>query len=87
VEAEAGMESAHEGRRLGRQWANLAREEYEFTEEAEDLKALVRAFEGFAETEQAYYQAVYDYNVSLARLERAVGVAFTSPDSSSRRSD
>lgn len=84
--AEAGLESAHEGRRLGRQWVSLARDEYEFTEEAQDLKALVSAFEGFAETEQTYHQAVYDYNVALARLERAVGVAFTSP-SSARRSD
>ena len=84
--AEAGLESSHEGRRLGRQWVSLARDEYEFTEEAQDLKALVSAFEGFAETEQTYHQAVYDYNVALARLERAVGVAFTSP-SSARRSD
>ena len=37
--------------------------------------------------EQVYYQAVYNYNVALARLERAVGVAFTSPEFSSRRSD
>ena len=87
VDAKTGMESAYEGRRLGRQWVSLAREEYEFTEEAESLKALVNAFEGFAETEQVYYQAVYNYNVALARLERAVGVAFTSPKSSSRRSD
>jgi outer membrane protein TolC len=87
VEAEAGLEASHEGRRLGRQWISLARDEYEFTEEAQDLKALVSAFEGFAETEQAYHQAVYDYNVALARLERAVGVAFTSPSSSARRSD
>lgn len=86
AEAKAGLESSHEGRRLGRQWVNLAREEYEFTEEAEDLKALVSAFEGFAETEQAYHQAVYNHNVTLARLERAVGVAFP-PPASARRSD
>ncbi len=86
AEAKAGLESSHEGRRLGRQWVNLARDEYEFTEEAKDLKALVSAFEGFAETEQAYHQAVYDYNVALARLERAVGMAFTPPPSA-RRSD
>jgi len=85
-EAQAELESSREARRLGRQWLNLAREEYEFTEEAEELKALVSAFEGFAETEQAYHQAVYDYNVALARLERSVGVAF-SPSALARRSD
>ena len=86
AEAKADLESSREARRLGRQWLSLAREEYEFTEEAEELKALVSAFEGFAETEQSYHQAVYDYNVALARLERSVGVAF-SPSASARRSD
>ena len=74
--AAAGLTSAEDGRSLGQRWVHLAAEAYEFTEEADDLKALVTAFEGFAKTEQAYFQAVYDYNVSLARLERAVGVTF-----------
>jgi outer membrane protein len=89
LESEAGLESAGRSRTIGKHWIQEARDEYEFTEEAEDLKDLVAAFESLAETEQGYHQAVYDYNVALARLERAVGVAFTPPPLAplDRRSD
>ena len=85
--AETGLTAASEGRRLGKHWVHEAGEAYEFSEEADDLKALVTAFEGYAGTEQAYFQAVYEYNVSLARLERAVGMAFTEALAPDRRSD
>lgn len=87
LEAKAGLDAAREGRRIGQHWLQEAGDEYEFTDEADDLKALVAAFESFAETEQAYHQAVYDYNISLARLERATGVAFTISPSPDRRSN
>ena len=33
------------------------------------------AFEGFADAEQTYHEAVYEHNVRLAGLERVVGAA------------
>lgn len=70
-EAAIGMASAEEARHLSRQWLRLARDEYEF--DPGQIKELISAFESFAKTEQEYHQSIFDYNVSLARLERVVG--------------
>ncbi len=70
-EAAIGMASAEEARHLSRQWLRLARDEYDF--DPGQIKELISAFESFAKTEQEYHQSIFDYNVSLARLERVVG--------------
>ena len=70
-EAAIGMASAEEARHLSRQWLRLARDEYEF--DPGQIKELISAFESFAKTEEEYHQSIFDYNVSLARLERVVG--------------
>lgn len=70
--AEAHMATALKARNLTREWVQLAREEFEL--DRSQIRELVSAFEGLAESEEAYYQAVYDYNVRCARLEQAVGM-------------
>jgi outer membrane protein len=71
-QAAIGMASADEARRLSRQWLRLARDEYDF--DPGEIKELISAFESFAKTEREYHQSIYEYNVSIARLERVVGV-------------
>jgi len=70
-QAEQDLEKARQGRQLGRQWLKLAREEYEF--DPDTLKDLITAFEAWARLEQSYYEAIYDFNVSLAELEKTSG--------------
>jgi len=70
-QAEQDLDKARQGRQLGRQWLKLAREEYEF--DPDTLKDLITAFEAWARLEQSYYEAIYDFNVSLAELEKTAG--------------
>ena len=70
--AKASLDAAAQGRRLGRQWLKLAQEEYEF--DTDTLDDLVTAFEAYARLEQDYYQAIYEHNLSLAELEKTVGL-------------
>ena len=58
-------------RKLTRQWLRLAKEEYEL--DPGELKELISAFEAWAQTEQDYFRAIYDHNLSLARLEKVSG--------------
>ena len=69
--AEDALNSEMRKRKLTRQWLGLAREEYEL--DPGELKELISAFEVWAQTEQNYYTAIYDYNLSLARLEKDSG--------------
>ncbi len=58
-------------RKLTRQWLKLAKEEYEL--DPGELKELISAFEAWAQTEQDYFRAIFDHNLSLARLEKVSG--------------
>ena len=71
----SGLEDAVEARQLTRTWLGLARDEYEF--DPAEVKELIRAFEAFAAAEQAYFQSIFEYNMSLAALERAVGTSLS----------
>lgn len=67
----AELQAATETRRLSRQWAKEAQEAYEL--DPEEAKELIAGFEAWAQSEQAYYEAVYRHNVALARLEKTAG--------------
>ena len=69
--ADSGVESARQARRLSREWLQIARGEYDM--DPSEVKELISAFEAYAATEQALSQAIFDYNMALAKLERAVG--------------
>ncbi len=69
--AEGDLTAARQSRQLARQWLKEAKEEYEF--DADQLKELITAFESWAQIEQSYFQAIYDFNISVADLEKACG--------------
>lgn len=71
-QAQHHLQAAREARGLGREWLQIAREEYEL--DPGQLKELISAFETLAGLEQEYREAVYEFNLKLARLERAVGL-------------
>ena len=70
-QADSTLSTAGQSRRLARQWLKLAQEEYEFDSDA--LKELVTALESWARLEQNYYEAIYEFNVNLAELEKTIG--------------
>ena len=71
LRAEQELASSQEARRLGREWLQIAREDYELEPGA--IKELVSAFEAFVTVEQGHHQALHEFNVRLARLEHVVG--------------
>ena len=71
-QAQHRLKAARQGRSLGREWLQIAQEEYEL--DPGQLKELVGAFERLAVLEQEYREAVYHHNTRLARLERTVGL-------------
>jgi outer membrane protein TolC len=70
-QAAAELGAATEARRLSRQWAKEAQEAYEL--DPEEAKELISGFEAWAQSEQAYYEAVYRHNLALAKLEKTTG--------------
>ena len=58
-------------RQLARQWLREARDDFEF--DPQTIGELISAFETWARREQAYGEALYDFNLSVARLEKAAG--------------
>ena len=56
---------------MARQWLKEAQEEYEF--DPAEIKELITAFESWAQIEQDYYRAIYDFNLSVAELEKKIG--------------
>jgi outer membrane protein TolC len=70
-QAAAELGAATEARRLSRQWAKEAQEAYEL--DPEEAKELIAGFEAWAQSEQAYYEAVYRHNLALAKLEKTTG--------------
>lgn len=70
--AEKELETSLEARNLVREWVQLARDEFDL--DPSQVKELVSAFDALAESEEAYYRSIFDYNVALAELERVVGV-------------
>ena len=69
--AENGLEVARERRKLTREWLRLAKEEQEF--DPGQVKELVTAYEAWAQQERDYLEAIYAFNINLARLEKTVG--------------
>ena len=69
--AETGLAVARERRKLTREWLRLAKEEQEF--DPGQVKELVTAYEAWAQQERDYLEAIYSFNINLARLERTVG--------------
>ena len=69
--ADQDLQGATEGRKLARQWLQEARDEYDFDPDA--IGDLIAAFETWAHLEQGYMQAIYDYNLSIAQLEKTTG--------------
>ena len=74
-QAEVELDLTREGRRVTREWLRTAKDEYEL--DPEQIKELVSAFEAFAQTEESYYQAMYKFNLTIARLEQTVGVTYS----------
>jgi len=71
LRADADLHAARQSRKLSRQWLKEAKEEYEF--DPSQIKELISAFESWAQIEQNYFQAIYDFNMSLADLEQTTG--------------
>ncbi len=69
--AETGFEVARERRKLTREWLRLAKEEQEF--DPGQVKELVTAYEAWAQQERDYLEAIYAFNINLAKLEKTVG--------------
>ncbi len=70
--AEHELDSALEARNLVREWVQIAQEEFDL--DRSQIKELVSAFEALAATEEAYYRSIFDVNITLAELERVVGI-------------
>ena len=69
--AAADLDGARRARKLARQWLQEARDEYEFDPDA--IGDLIAAFEAWAGLEQAHSEAIYDFNLSVAHLEKITG--------------
>ncbi len=69
--ADRDLQDARQSRQLARQWLREARDDFEF--DPQTIGELITAFETWARREQAYGQALYDFNLSVARLEKATG--------------
>lgn len=70
-QAQSELEAATETRRLSRQWVKEAQDAYEL--DTDEAKELIAGFEAWAQSEQAYYEAVYRHNLTLAKLEKTTG--------------
>ena len=69
--ADRDLQDARKSRQLARQWLREARDDFEF--DPQTIGELISAFETWARREQAYGEALYDFNLSVARLEKAAG--------------
>ena len=69
--ADRDLQDVRQSRRLARQWLREARDDFEF--DPQTIGDLIAAFETWAHREQGYGEALYDFNLSVARLEKATG--------------
>lgn len=69
--ADRDLQDARKSRQVARQWLREARDDFEF--DPQTIGALVAAFEAWARREQGYGEALYDFNLSVARLEKTTG--------------
>ena len=69
--ADRDLQDARQSRQLARQWLREARDDFEF--DPQTIGDLIAAFETWARREQAHGEALYDFNLSVARLEKATG--------------
>ena len=65
------LAGARQSRQLARQWLQEAGDEYDF--DPATIGDLISAFETWAQLEQNYSQAIYDFNLSVANLEKITG--------------
>lgn len=56
-------------RKIAQQWLKDAKDEYEF--DPETIKDLIKAFQKWAEVERQYLDRIYQFNLSVAALEKA----------------
>ena len=56
-------------RKIARQWLKEAKEEYEF--DPDTLRDLIKALEKWAEIEREYFEQIYQFNLSVAALEKS----------------
>ena len=60
----------HSKRRIiARQWLKEAKEEYEF--DPDTLGGLIKALEEWAEIERGYFEQIYQFNLSVAAIEKS----------------
>ncbi len=69
--ADRDLQDAHQSWQLARQWLREAHDDFEF--DPQTIGDLIAAFETWARREQAHGEALYDFNLSVARLEKATG--------------
>ena len=69
--ADRDLQDARQSRQLARQWLREARDDFEF--DPQTIGELIAAFGTWARREQGYGEALYDFNLSVARLEKATG--------------
>jgi outer membrane protein TolC len=72
-DADEELERMQQSRRLSRQWLREAQEAYDFDPE-EEAKGLIEAVQAWANNEQAYFDAIFAHNITLARLEKAAAL-------------
>lgn len=70
------LDNALKARNLVREWVSIARDEFDL--DPGQVKELISAFEALAGAEEAYYRAIFAFNVAVAELEHVVGVRLTS---------
>jgi|APSaa5957512622_1039677.scaffolds.fasta_scaffold19674_2 outer membrane protein len=68
---QSSLVRTRKARNLTREWIQLAQDEYDL--DPGSVKELISAFEALAGSEEAYYRAMYEANLSLADLERTIG--------------
>ena len=56
-------------RKIARQWLKEAKDEYEF--DPDTFKDLIKAVEKWAEVERQYFDRIYQFNLSVAALEKS----------------
>ena len=69
--ADRDLQDARKSRQLARQWLREAQGDFEF--DPQTIGELIAAFAAWARREQGYGEALYDFNLSVARLEKATG--------------
>ncbi len=71
-EADRNIEAAREGYKAARSW--VVSESFNYDIGVGKVKDLLEALAAFGEAKARWHQTIYDFNIGLARLRRAVGL-------------